>query len=109
MTATYCAYRGSLFCGECGDDIKLELAKRGFSPADRAGGSDRYPAGPYECGGPASEADCPQHCDRCEAFLGNRLTDEGYRYLYRALKPGSGGRPDILGQWHRHYVQPIQG
>jgi hypothetical protein len=45
--------------------------------------SDDYPKGPYRDGG--GESDCPQHCDHCNTFLENPLTEEGEEYVRQAV------------------------
>ena len=80
---TYCA---ALYCEECISEIKLDLPTP--QGADIEGGdestweSDEYPKGPYSDGG--GEADCPQNCDKCQLFLENPLTADGYMYLIEA-------------------------
>jgi hypothetical protein len=66
--------------------------------------SDDLPKGPYPNGG--GEADTPQHCDRCGAFLENPLTQAGYRYVNERFteyaRDGS-GNAEVLKQWSGHY------
>jgi len=45
--------------------------------------SNHYPHGPIGDGG--GEADCPQHCDSCGAFLENPLTPDGVAYVADSL------------------------
>lgn len=81
-------------CGICGGShpANLGLDCRAYRimdngrsiPADEAMyDSDRFPKGPYADGG--GEADTPQHCDACQTFLENPLTDDGREYVKRSL------------------------
>jgi hypothetical protein len=74
-------YRAALLCDECGKATRKALADR--APVDQddesSYDSDDYPKGPYANGG--GEADTPQHCDMCNVFLENPLTDYGRRYV----------------------------
>lgn len=72
-------YGAALYCADCAHDIMSDLEPPAYEPWD----SSEYPVGPYPDGG--GEADCPQHCDRCEEFLGNPLTGDGYDYLEEVL------------------------
>jgi hypothetical protein len=69
-------FQAALFCETCGESLQKSL------PPDPD--SDRYPQGPYGNGG--GEADAPQHCDNCGAFLENPLTSDGVKYVREALK-----------------------
>ena len=66
--------------------------------------SDHYPQGPYADGG--GEADTPQHCDHCNAFLENPLTPDGAEYVVEAIAAqvlnGEGNRA-VVKQWADHY------
>ncbi len=77
--------------------------------------SEQWPQGPYPDGG--GEADCPQHCDCCGAFLENPLTDDGDSYVREKAEPfnapdsswdeiatraESAGQP-VLAEWIRFY------
>lgn len=83
------AYNGSLYCEDCGDSIKKNLAG-----TEDTGDSGTYPQGPYSHGG--GEADSPYFCDcgsRCTnkirlptglhvgCPLANPLTSDGARSL----------------------------
>lgn len=80
-------YQAALYCEECGAKIRAELDASGKRPEDPEDepsyDSDDYPKGPYPDGG--GEADTPQHCDACFAFLENPLTSEGYAYTCEAV------------------------
>jgi len=69
----YCA---ALLCEDCGDKAVENCVNR--SVVDN-GDSDTYPQGPYRDGG--GEADTPNHCDYCEKFLENPLTENGKEYV----------------------------
>jgi hypothetical protein len=93
-----------LLCEDCGRGIIRDLEAAGKVPeaaSDEASfDSDDYPKGPFSDGG--GEADTPQHCDGCNAFLENDLTSDGIEYVERAiaehLQTGSGNR-DVLDTW----------
>ena len=52
----------------------------GFDPSnEHTWDSDDYPKGPYADGG--GEADSPQFCAHCNAFLRNPLTADGLEYV----------------------------
>jgi len=50
----------------------------------------------------SGEADAPQHCGECGAFLENPLTGEGYTYV-AGLVAAQDGKPDVLALWDDHY------
>ena len=97
-------YNAALFCGECGTqqiqnltEDRPELLSR---PVDKED-SNEWPQGPYDDGG--GESDTPQHCDDCDVFLENPLTDDGNEYVREAYaeardKVSRDGVPD-KGQW----------
>jgi hypothetical protein len=66
--------------------------------------SDDLPKGPCPSGG--GEADTPQHCDGCGAFLENPLTGDGLRYINEKLtehaRKGS-GNAEVLKAWAERY------
>lgn len=76
-------FRAAMWCEECALNERAELDAQGFV-VDECTDSDDYPQGPYADGG--GEADCPQHCDWCGAFLENPLTEEGLEYVARACE-----------------------
>jgi hypothetical protein len=91
------AYQAALLCEDCTDRQALEYLSEY---------SDNYPQGPYPDGG--GEADSPQTCDHCHAFLENSLTSEGYLYLEdmaeKALTHRGGIDDDgALRQWLEFY------
>lgn len=73
------AFRAALYCERC--------ALPWIDACDQAtgdtGDSNDFPQGPYSDGG--GEADCPEHCDHCGAFLENPLTTDGEAYVRRAV------------------------
>lgn len=81
-------YRAALWCEDCGEGIKRDLASGGKAPDHPDDESsydlDDYPEGPYPDGG--GEADMPQHCDGCGTFLENPLTGEGVQYVREAIR-----------------------
>ena len=88
-------YRADVYCDDCG--VALRAGLRFQAPEQPENGrtydSDDYPKGPY---GP-EESDCPQHCGRCQVFLKNPLTSDGYRYLVETL------RSIQWGEWLDYY------
>lgn len=106
MTNAY-IYRAALLCEPCA--LKIRRALFDSHPEWKKPGtytidSDRYPHGPYPNGG--GEADTPQHCDECRAFLENPLTDNGRDYVRDAIMmhARSGcGNPEVLAQWAERY------
>ena len=93
MMDTY-VYQAALWCEDCAKPI---MAKLGQDPKF---GSDHYPQGPYSDGG--READTPQHCDACHAFLENPLTQDGYQYVLEQLTDGRGNR-EVEALWLDFY------
>jgi hypothetical protein len=108
-------YQAALYCVPCGESIRARLDGDGKRPADldneSSFDSDNYPKGPYADGG--GEADSPQHCDACNAFLENPLTADGAEYLAEQISEAmveifQGRRSPIeldsaIGQWLNHY------
>lgn len=100
------AYQAALYCEDCAGDRMLAMLARAAEED-----SDDYPQGPYGNGG--GEADCPQHCDACNAFLENALTTDGYRYVQEQLteartlrsfgKSAYPGSDHVLATWARFY------
>ncbi len=92
-------YQAALFCEDCGVEIRARLTKQGTAPEDPEDeytyDSDDYPKGPYSDGG--GESDCPNHCDGCEVFLENPLTDDGYDSVSDIVKANlRDGRADSI-------------
>ena len=56
-------YQAALLCSDCAKNVTAD--------------------GPYGAGG--GEADFPQHCDQCGAFLENPLTPDGILYVRDAI------------------------
>jgi hypothetical protein len=81
-------YQAALLCEECGEKTRAMLADAGKAPADpddeTSYDSGEFPKGPESDGG--GEADCPQHCDHCGAFLENSLTSDGNDYVVNAIR-----------------------
>lgn len=85
-------YQAALWCDDCIKGVKEDLAKEAGKSVDEMEeemsdetqyDSNDYPKGPYDDGG--GEADTPQHCDGCKAFLENPLTSEGMEYAQEAF------------------------
>jgi len=108
-------YQAALYCAPCGEKIRADLDAAGKRPEDPAAestyDSDVYPKGPYPDGG--GEADSPQHCDACNVFLENPLTQDGHAYVAEQVSEAltailQGRREPIdhasaLGRWIHHY------
>lgn len=67
--------------------------------------------GPYGDGG--GEADCPQSCDACGAFLENPLTAEGRRYVVEKIREyitslAKLGNVDVLVEWAEWYDVTVE-
>lgn len=82
-------YRAALLCEDCAIATMKELdaafQDNGIMPGDPLNDdSDRYPQGPYANGG--GESDSPCHCDHCQTFLENPLTDDGREYVNDAIE-----------------------
>lgn len=83
-------YQAALWCETCAAELERRPVPPGANLDDEGTyDSDQYPKGPYGDGG--GEADCPQHCDGCNAFLQNPLTPDGFAYyretISKALLP----------------------
>ena len=98
-------YKAALLCEACAAMVCHDI-RDGIVPGDLdSADSDEAPQGPYANGG--GEADSPQHCDHCNAFLENPLTTDGVEYVENAIarlefhgKPVSGP----AAQWRAFYL-----
>jgi len=54
------------------------------------------------CNG-GGEADSPQHCASCGAFLENPLTGDGYAYVAEQLDNSHGGDREVMTLWAEFY------
>ena len=88
-------YQADIYCADCGEGLKSDLST---TPEDRRDDSETYPQGPYADGG--GEADSPQHCADCGAFLENPLTGDGRRYVLDAILDGTG---TCVAEWAEFY------
>lgn len=92
-------YQAALLCEACGVARRAQCLPAmpiPFDPNDESSyDSDDYPKGPFEDGG--GEADTPQHCDDCQAFLENPLTDDGVAYT----------REQIAAHVESEHFQPV--
>lgn len=105
------AYRAALLCEDCGPQIRNSLTSRGKAPPNPSDessyDSDDFPKGPYPNGG--GESDTPQHCDSCQVFLENPLTDDGYNYVCESVEmflddtTQASGNPAVIRQWFNFY------
>jgi hypothetical protein len=89
-------YQAALYCEDCALELRAQL-KPFVGRLDRDE-SDRWPVGPYGDGG--GEADTPQHCDSCQAFLENPLTSDGVAYVQEAIDDGGGA---CVEEWSSFY------
>lgn len=99
MTNVY-IYQAALYCEDCGEAICAKMATPTEPDNESSYDSDDYPKGPYGDGG--GEADSPQHCDSCGAFLENALTRDGVAYVREAIADAS-GNADVLATWAEFY------
>jgi len=80
-------YQADVWCAVCAKKIIQELIEVENIPEnvhnEATYDSDNFPKGPYPEGG--GEADTPQHCAGCKAFLKNPLTSEGEKYVLDLL------------------------
>ena len=94
-------FNADIYCADCGREMIDECRERGIVDD---GDSDQFPQGPYPNGG--GEADCPQHCGSCHAFLQNPLTSDGVECVKKAAaeKP----RSAIVREWldYYDYIEP---
>lgn len=103
------AYQAALLCEDCGKAHVDTLRSRGI---EDTGDSDDFPQGPYGDGG--GEADTPQHCDWCNKFLENPLTDYGADYVRLAIEDhnmtgrGSGYVIKAWGAFYGHDVTTLR-
>ncbi len=99
-------YASNIWCEECGKAIHERImSKMAFN-------SDDFPKGPYPDGG--GESDSPQHCAagpdclnaiefddgvKIGAWLENKLTEKGIKYVNNAITKGS----EISEMWADYY------
>ena len=93
-------YCGDVYCESCTGGIMEDLVGSALDNGD----SDTYPQGPFPYGG--GEADSPQHCGGCGAFLENPLTPDGDEYVTEAVaafRETGQGAEDIIDTWVAYY------
>ena len=93
-------YRSDFLCDRCGESVRQAIPCPGNPNDEYSYDSDDWPKGPFPNGG--GEADCPQHCSRCEIFLENPLTTGGYKYL-KSVLDSSEGNSVVLTLWSDFY------
>lgn len=96
-------YNADIYCERCGQSISNRLKNEGV---EDFGDSNGFPQGPYGDGG--GEADTPQHCGACRAFLENPLTRDGVAYVRERLSEGTGDMA-VLRAWSEFYGLPFTG
>ena len=108
-------YQADFYCETCAIAIRNRLTREGRSPDDpndeTTFDSDQFPKGPIADGG--GEADTPQHCSSCGAFLENPLTTDGQEYVKRevatieardrAVYSGNRHSMRVTRDWKRFY------
>lgn len=100
-------YKAAWLCEGCGESTRQELTEQGNAPADidneSSYDSDGFPKGPYDNGG--GESDSPQHCDQCQCFLENPLTDDGLDYVKETIhnQKEIGGVDSTIAIWANYY------
>jgi hypothetical protein len=105
-------YRAAFLCEDCAGREKDKLINawaQGDFPSESAmQDSDVYPQGPYSDGG--GEADSPQHCDHCDIFLQNPLTEDGRNYVLDAIdfdnRMGRLNANPVVREWMEFYNLP---
>lgn len=103
-------YRAALLCHRCGNAVRERLTSEGKAPEqpdnESTYDSDNFPKVAGVEGDGQSEADSPQHCDQCHAFLHNRLTSDGDAFVDEAVRRfvvlGEGNFA-VLMEWVTHY------
>lgn len=99
-------FQAALLCADCAGELMANNEKPdGVDMDDESSyDSNDWPKGPYLDGG--GEADCPQHCDHCQAFLDNPLTGDGETYVrdaFREYVETGRGSLDVLVEWKAAY------
>jgi hypothetical protein len=89
-------FNADIYCADCGAEIADECRERGIDDD-----SNTFPKGPYPNGG--GEADCPQHCGSCHAFLENPLTGDGDDYVSSAIADDPDCENAVTQQWRQWY------
>ena len=89
-------FNADIYCTDCANEMIDECRERGIA---NDGDSDQFRQGPYPNGG--GEADCPQHCGSCHAFLENPLTGEGDDYVLSHIAEDP--ELPVVREWAAHY------
>lgn len=91
MRVTSWTHNAAIYCDDCKPDS-------GCSD-DRCLDSECCPQPVFST---SDEADTPQHCETCNAFLKNALTGDGFEWLREALS-SEHGIAEIKDQWRIFY------
>jgi hypothetical protein len=89
-------YNADIYCANCANEMIDECRERGI---DDDGDSNTFPQGPYSGGG--GEADYPQHCGSCHAFLENPLTSDGDDYVLSHIADDP--ESTTVQEWREYY------
>lgn len=89
-------YQADIYCEPCAEKIVRSLERKGV---EDTGDSDDFPQGVVSGGG---ESDSPHHCAKCNEFLENPLTSEGYAYVEEAAEERPRKWP--VTEWVKYYL-----
>lgn len=98
---TIYVYQADVYCEDCGRDIVAQLDRE---HKEDTGDTDDYPQGPFADGG--GEADYPQCCGECHAFLENPITDDGAEYVAERVRDWyvkHEGSAEVIRRWIDEY------
>lgn len=98
-------YQAAMLCADCAQAQIIQVEDMAVKPRGYPSDSNAYPQGPYPQGG--GEADSPQHCDACNAFLENPLTGDGMEYVANNIighfRDRTDGKAEVLQIWADFY------
>jgi hypothetical protein len=98
-TETLYIYNADLYCKPCGEGIQSELealncdcpggksdCDGSCNPGELHGYHDDSNSWPQEYPKGEGESDSPDHCAKCDRFLGRHLTDDGIAYVQESAR-----------------------
>lgn len=85
------AHNAAIYCDDCKPDSRCS--------DDRCGDSECCPQPVFST---SDEADTPQHCAACNAFLQNALTNDGSKWLRENLSSPLGDE-EVRAEWRSFY------